>query len=123
VKAEAKPFHAALYAGRIAVMSQSEIHRALRNWIEQAMSPAGRFVEGIDPVDWAADNFIAWWRKEIGHALNSAEGSAGLLREDLSPLQDLLVADDAWNSVTMLQDALSELRRKLGFSRDPTEGG
>jgi hypothetical protein len=104
-------------------MSQTEIHQVLRNWIEQAMSPSGRFVEGVAPVDWVADNFIAWWRTEVEHSLNSAEGWAGLLREDLAPLKDLLAADEAWSSVSELQDALGDLRRKLGLSRDTTEDG
>ena len=103
-------------------MSRSDIEQVLRNWIEQARSPIGRFAEGVDPATWVADNFIAWWRKRVDESLGSAEAAARRLREELKQFGSPAEFGEAFHELTHVQDALGDLRRELGLDESPADG-
>ena len=111
-------------------MNRSEIEQVLRNWIGEAMSPVGRFAEGIDPPAWVAENFIAWWQKQVEDSLARVEGSAGYLVSEASELAEAAsVAGVQWD-IHEVREALGELREKVGdlreaagLARDPGDGG
>ena len=107
-------------------MNRTEIQKVLRNWIEQAMSPDGRFVEGIDPPAWVAENFIAWWQKQVEDSLGRIQGSAGYLVAEASELAEAATAlGVAWDihevreALGELQEKVGDLREAAGLARDP----
>jgi hypothetical protein len=104
-------------------MSRSDIEQVLRNWIDQAISPGGTFPDGTDRAKWVADNFIAWWRKQVDDSLCSAELAADRLRDELKRLGSPTEFDDALHELTHVQDALSDVRRDLGLPDDAANGG
>jgi hypothetical protein len=104
-------------------MSRSDIEQVLRNWIDQATSPGGAFPEGTDRARWVADNFVAWWRKQVDDSLGSAELAAHRLRDELRRLGRSTEFDEALHELTHIQDALGDLRRDLGLSGDAPNGG
>ena len=104
-------------------MSRSDIEQVLRNWIEQATSPDATFPAGTDRAKWVADNFIAWWRKQVDDSLGSAEVAAHRLREELKRLGSPAEFDEALHELTHVQDALGDLRQNLGLSGDAANGG
>ena len=104
-------------------MSRSDIEQVLRNWIDQAIAPAGTFPEGADRARWVADNFIAWCRKQVDDSLGSAELAAHRLREELKRLGSPSEFSEALHELTHVQDALGELRHDLGLSEDAANGG
>jgi hypothetical protein len=104
-------------------MSRSDIEQVLRNWIDQATSPDGTFPPGTDRAAWVADNFIAWWRKQVDDSLGSAELAAQRLRDELKRLGSPEEFDEALHELTHVQDALGDLRRDLGLPDDAANGG
>ena len=104
-------------------MSRSEIEQVLRNWIDQATSPEGAIPDGTDRARWVTDNFIAWWRKQVGDSLGSAEVAANRLRQELERLGHPTEFDEALHELTHVQDALRDLRHDLGLSDDAANGG
>ena len=106
-----------------ALMSRSDIESVLRNWIAEATSPIGKLPDGVEPATWVADNFIAWWRKQVDDSLGSAELAAHRLRAALEPLGDPAAFGEAFHELTHVQDALGDLRAALGLSGDSTGGG
>jgi hypothetical protein len=104
-------------------MSPPDIEQVLRNWIDQAISPEGAFPADTDRVKWVADNFIAWWRKQVDDSLGSAELAAHRLREELKRLGTPAQFDEALHELTHVQDALGHLRQDLGLSDDAANGG
>ena len=107
----------------LSAMSRSDIERVLRNWIDQAITPDGAFADGTDRARWVADNFIAWWRKQVDDSLGSAESAARRLREELERLGTPTEFGEALHELTHVQDALGDLRQDLGLSDDSTNGG
>ena len=104
-------------------MSRSDIEQVLRNWLDQAISPGGTFPEGTDRAKWAADNFIAWWRKQVDDSLGSAALAAHRLRDELKRLGSPEEFDEALHELAHIQDALGDLRQDLGLSGDTANGG
>jgi hypothetical protein len=111
-------------------MSRSEIQQVLRNWIEQAMSPVGRFGDGVDPPAWVADNFIAWWRTRVEDSLNAVQGSAAYLVSEADELveraTDLKIGGDIHEvreAGESLREKVGDLREAIGLARDPADGG
>ncbi len=99
-------------------MSQSDIETVLRNWLQQAMLPDGKFSGDVDPSAWVAKNFIDWWRTQVGNSLDSAEQATIRLRSELNRLGKAEELGEATHELTHVQDALSDLRRDLGLSVD-----
>ena len=96
-------------------MGRTDIETVLRNWLDQAMSPAGRLPEGVDPAAWVAQNFIAWWGRQAGGSLGDAEAAAARVRGQLNDLGYPELAE-ALHELTHVQDALADLRRELGLA-------
>ena len=94
-----------------------ELEQILRNWLQQAMATTSRFEEGIDPAAWVADNFIAWWRNQVEDSLNDAESAASRVRDELSYLGFPEEFGAALHELTHVQDALGDLRQRLGLSK------
>ena len=87
------------------------------------MSPEGTFPEGPDRARWVADNFVAWWSKEVDDSLGSAELAAHRLRDELKRLGSAAEFDEALHELTHVEDALGDLRQNLGLSSDAANGG
>jgi hypothetical protein len=99
-------------------MNRSEIQQVLRNWIEEALSPVGRFAEDIDPPTWVADNFIAWWQKRVEDALDRVQGSAGYLAAEANELAEAATGLGVEWDIHEVREALGELREKVGDLRE-----
>jgi X-X-X-Leu-X-X-Gly heptad repeat protein len=97
-------------------MAVSEIRQVLANWIEQANSGTGRLSDGIDPSDWVAKQFTKWWQAQVDDPLGDAESAAHRLREELARINDPERLDEAMHELTHIQDALADLRNRLGLS-------
>ena len=98
----------------------AEVRRVLANWIAQANSPEGRLVEGVDPSNWVADQFLQWWRSEVEGDLSDAEAAIAATRLALKQLggwshQQL---GDAMHELVHADEALASLRIVLGFPDD-----
>jgi hypothetical protein len=104
-------------------MSRSDIEQVLRNWIDQAMSTDGTFPPNANRATWVAENFVAWWRKQVEDSLGSAELAAHRLRDELKRLGSPAEFDEALHELTHVQDSLADLRQNLGLSGDPADGG
>lgn len=102
-------------------MTHSDAETVLRNWIAQATSPEGRLPDGVDPAAWVAEQFTAWWRGAVNQPLSDAEAAAARLREDLVGFAYPELAEPL-HELTHVQDALAELRAKLGLSDGIGEG-
>ena len=101
-------------------MANSDIEQVLRNWIDQATSPLGKFAEGVDPAAWVAEHFIGWWREQVADSLSSAESASQRLRDELNRVADPEHLGEAFHELTHVQDALGDLRADLGLI-EPTE--
>ena len=99
-------------------MTRPEIQKVLRNWIDQANSPTGKFDDGIDPAQWVADRFVEWWRDEVRPQLNALEEAAEVLREELDKLKNPRLLDAAIHEAGHIEDYLSDLRMALGFEEE-----
>src|SRR4051812_14056816 len=97
-------------------MAESEIRQVLANWIEQATSPIGRLADGVEPSDWIANQFIKWWKSQVEGSLGDAEGASYRLREELARINDPGRMGEALHELTHIQDALADLRYRLGLN-------
>jgi hypothetical protein len=52
-----------------------DLAEALRNWLQQAQSPIGSLPEGMDPIAWVVERFIAYWAGPARNAIRSIERS------------------------------------------------
>ena len=59
----------------------NQLARVLRNWLREAHESPGSLPAGIDPDEWAALRFVAWW--------------AGPVRVSLGALDEHLAEADA----------------------------
>ena len=96
-------------------MAESEIRQVLANWIEQATSPIGRLADGVDRSDWIATNFIKWWQSQVEDSLGDAEIAVQGAREELALVNDPQRLDGALHELTHVEDALADLRCRLGL--------
>lgn len=105
-------------------MAFSEAEQVLANWIEQATSPPGQLVEGIDRAQWIARQFLKWWRTEcVERPLSDAELAVDGIRSDLNRLGGWNNSQlgEAMHQLIHLGDALQELRSALGLARADLE--
>ena len=96
-------------------MARDDIERVLANWIGRAMSPVGELDASVDPAEWVAEKFIAWWRKQVAESLDYADESASSLREELIRLNEPERLGEARHALIHVRDALSDLRAELGL--------
>jgi len=99
--------------------SDAEFETVLRNWIEQALSPIGKFGDGTDSAKWVAAQFCSWWRQSLGVSLDDADASASHLSKELNQLGGWQSHGEAMEAICHLQDALADIRRCVGV---PVEG-
>ena len=52
-----------------------ELVQTLRNWIREASSPIGALSTGMDPMEWAARQFINYWKVPARNAIDGVEES------------------------------------------------
>jgi len=100
-------------------MNQKDIERALANWIREAQSPTGRLAEGAGPAEWAAERFVAWWRKEVEELLDEGDGAVARLRDGVTGVLNWEEHGEALHELIHVQDAFADLRDALGFNETP----
>lgn len=97
-------------------MPHSELQKSLANWIDQANSPLGKLPDGAKPAEWAASQFMLWWKEHAEEQLTDAQLAATSLRAEIQRLDQKGDHDDALHELTHLTDALSDLASVLGMS-------
>jgi hypothetical protein len=92
-----------------------EVRRVLSNWIQQAIEPPGHLREGIDPADWIAAHFLAWFRSEAGNAIGDMALATHHVRAELERLGGWANPDlgEAMHGLVHIDDARDELERLL----------
>ena len=58
-----------------------DLKQCLRNWLREAQSPEGSLPEGMDPIVWAIQRFIAAWERPTRQAIRSLEESLSRAKE------------------------------------------
>ena len=102
-------------------MSASQIERVLANWIKEAQSPVGEIGRDVDPAEWAAERFIAWWRKEVEEILDEGEGAVTRFREGVGGVLNWEQHGDALHELMHVEEAFWDLRAALGFDQAPRQ--
>jgi hypothetical protein len=93
----------------------NEAQQVLANWIARASE--GQLVEGVDPSQWAAENFINWWRTDIEGDITDAEAAIASARDELNRLGGWGNSQfgEALHELTHAKEAIENLRAKFGL--------
>jgi hypothetical protein len=92
----------------------------LSNWIGQAIGPTGQLEPGIDPSDWVAARFLAWFHSEAGGLIGDAVIAAHRARAELERLGGWQNPDlgEAMHELIHIDEALDALKGVLGIEEE-----